>query len=135
MTDRVPYPGVPLWMGERSWTMPGEPPSEFVVWDTIDDEQPYRMAHNRDLMMNHGIVEQDYNFIDYWFGDPADPVTARYYLGAAEISVALSANGAPMSLADARMALPPAILLYLQKRFETIRVLVATGYEILWTAA
>lgn len=129
---KIPHPDVPQWLGERSWTAPGEPVSQFVVWDTEADQQPFKMAHNRDLMVDAGQIAQDYNFIDYWFGDPAAPVTARYYLGDDEISVDLPSGDRSLTLVEAKAAFPRDVLLYLQKRFGTIRVLVDTGYEVIW---
>lgn len=131
--SKVPHPDVPAWLGEGSWTAPGDPVSDYVTWDTVNDEQPFRMAHNRDLIVNGGQVEQDYNFIDYWFGDPDQPVRARHYLSDWDVSIILPQHGeAALPVEQAKAAVPPNVLLYLQKRFGAIRVLADSGYETIW---
>ena len=81
---RVPHPSTPCWIGSRSWTDRSEPLSDFVSYDTRADIQPYLITHNRDQFRRGSQLEQDYNFIDYWFGDPASPIRARYYLRSEE---------------------------------------------------
>lgn len=135
MTDNlVEHASIPGWFGERGWSAPGEPPSDFVAWGTEDEEQPYKMAHNRDLMMSGDQVEQDYNFIDYWFGDPALPVLARHYLDDRHVSVELPIEeGQSLSINEAKEAFPNQVLSYLQRRFDSIEVLVDTGYQTIWS--
>ena len=93
MTDntdyKVAHPWIPGWVGERSWTPPGDEPSDFISFDTRNEAQPYKIAHNRDMMFSGSRLEQDYNFIDYFFGDPGEPIRARYYLLDDEVSVAM----------------------------------------------
>ena len=126
--DRVECPLVPGWWAERSWTEPGQTPSDFIVWTTDDDVEPYRMAHNRDLMMDGGELVQDYDFIDYWFGDPVAPITARHYLGSHEVSVVLPDRR------SAQATVPPPVLRYLQRRFAEVKLLTTAGYVTVWAA-
>jgi hypothetical protein len=131
---RVSHPGVPCWTGLRTWTSPGEAQSDIVTYDTADDIQPYLITHNRDQFRRGPDLEQDYNFIDYWFGDPASPIRARYYLRNEEsVGVILPGDaGQRLSLAEVRERFPADVLCYLQRRFEKIEVLVTDGYRELW---
>jgi hypothetical protein len=125
---RVPHPGVPCWQG---WT--GPTASGAVVYDTRDDIQPFRVAHDRDQIRRGANVEQDYNYVVYWFGDPSSPIQARYYLRNDEgVGVILPGDSARLSLAQARERFPADVLCYLQRRFDRIEVLVADGYRELW---
>jgi hypothetical protein len=130
----VTHPGVPCWSGDRSWTAPGEAQSEIVVYDTGDDIEPYLITHNRDQIRRGAGLEQDYNFIDYWFGDPGNPIRARYYLRRDEsVAVDLPGDAATrLSLEEIRARFPADVLCYLQSRFDRIEVHVADGYQELW---
>jgi hypothetical protein len=130
----VPHPSAPCWTGERSWTAPGSAPSDTIVYDARDVAQPYLITHNRDQIRRGRGLEQDYNFIDYWFGDPGSPIRARYYLRSDEsVSVNLPGDAATrLSLAEIRARFPADVLCYLQRRFDRIEVLVADGYQELW---
>ena len=130
--EKVQHPWISCWTGERGWTPDGEPQSEFISFDTDNDAEPFRIAHNRDMMFNHGGLEQDYNFIDYFFGDADDPIHARYYLKDDHVSVDLPKAGRVQTLNDAQSAFPTDALAYLQKRFLRIDVLVAEGYTEFW---
>ncbi|MBX3563339.1 MAG: hypothetical protein KF730_02065 [Sphingomonas sp.] len=96
---------------------------------------PYLITHNRDLLFKGDQVEQDYNFIDYWFGEPARPIHARHYLRDERVTVDLpTPEGVSMSLDQLRAAFPPEILCYLQKRFDQIEVRTDDGYVELWSS-
>ncbi|MFS2109590.1 hypothetical protein ACCC88_07880 [Sphingomonas sp. Sphisp140] len=129
------HPYVPGWQGERGWTAPGEQPSGFLSFEAGDLGAPFRIEHGRDMMYDHGELQQDYNFIDYLFGDPAEPVHARHYLGDRHVSVDLPSLRTDATLAQARAVFPDDILRYLQRRFDTVEVLTGEGYRELWTAA
>lgn len=131
----VPHPDIPCWTGQRTWTQPGERPSSTVVFDTRDEQPPYLITHNRDQLREGDAVVQNYNFIDYWFGEPAAPIRARFYLderGKVGVIFPGSADG-PLSLAQARERMPANVLCYLQRRFDRIEVLATEGYELLWS--
>lgn len=132
-SNLVRHPQISCWMGNRSWTAEGEPLSEFVVYDTDNENLPFRIQHNRDQIRDGDELTQDYNFIDYFFGDPSDPTHARHYLLDDHVSVDLPTASKVIALQDARKAFPPDILCYLQKRFPKIKVLVAEGYKELWS--
>lgn len=119
-------------MGKRSWAPPEEVRSELVVYDTKDDEQPISIRHDRDEIWDGGDIVQSYSFIDYLFGDSANPIPARYYLGDQEVMVDIPSDR-PLSLDQARAAFPPEVLCYLQKRYERIDVLVEDGYQSVWS--
>lgn len=133
--NKVDHPFVPGWQGDRSWTAPGEPPSAFVTFEAGDLGAPFRIAHGRDMMFDHGELVQDYNFLDYFFGDPAAPVRARHYLGERSVAVYLPGLPEDANLAQARAAFPEDALRYLRRRFHAIEVLTGEGYCELWTAA
>ena len=130
----VAHPSVPCWGGDRSWTAPGEAQSDTVIYDTDDDIEPYLITHNRDQIRRGAGLEQDYNFIDYWFGDPANPIRARYYLrGDESVGIILPGGaGERLALDEIRRRFPADVLCYLQRRFDRIEVLVADGYRELW---
>ncbi|MCH7861889.1 hypothetical protein ACQKOH_21645 [Sphingomonas sp. NPDC092331] len=133
--SKVDHPFVPGWQGMAGWTAPGEPPSPFLSFEAGDLGAPFRITHGRDMMFDHGELVQDYNFLDYFFGDPAAPVRARHYLG--ERSVAAYLPGLPedANLAQARAAFPEDVLRYLQRRFNAVEVLTGEGYCELWASA
>lgn len=113
----------------------GTSQSGFVSWDTRIGERPYLITHDRDQFRDNGQLAQDYNFINYWFGDPAAPIHARHYLGSNEVSVILpGAGGRGLSLDEAKAAIPAGVLCYLQTRFAKIDVLTTSGYETVWGA-
>lgn len=128
----VQHPWISCWIGERGWTPDGEPQSEFIFFNTENGVEPFRIAHNRDVIFNHGELEQDYNFIDYFFGDTDDPIHARHYLKDDHVLVDLPKVSRVNALKDAQGAFPRDVLAYLQKRFARIDVLVAEGYEEFW---
>ncbi len=131
----VPHPSIPCWSGARSWTEPGRPLSNFTTFDTRSDTQPYLITHNRDHIRRGTEVEQDYNFIDYWFGDPANPVRARYYLRNDEsVAVHLPSDASSrFTLEEVRARFPAGVLCYLQRRFSRVDVLLEGGYRELWS--
>ena len=91
------------------------------------------ITHDRDQFRDDGQLEQDYNLINYWFGDPAAPIQARHYLGSYEVSVILpGAAESGVSLDEAKAAMPDGVLCYLQTRFAKVDVLTASGYEAVW---
>ena len=90
-----------------------------------------RIVHGRDLIVEGGRLEQDYNFIDYFFGVEVDGVEihARHYLDEAG-SVTICARCD--RVADESWF--PPILAYLQYRFEKIEILGPLGCEVRWQA-
>jgi hypothetical protein len=90
------------------------------------------MSHHRDHFIDGDELVQDYNFIDYEFGDPARPLRARHYLNEDSVFVDLPGER-PATLALAQAAFPPDLLCYFQKRFPVIEVLVADGYKEIWS--
>lgn len=77
------------------------------------------ITHDRDLITNEaGEVEQDYNFLDYDFGDGW---VARLYLDE-PMAVGLRRTGSP----------PEPMLRYLRERFDVIRQLGCNGYRPIW---
>ncbi|ATY33759.1 hypothetical protein [Sphingomonas psychrotolerans] len=126
------HPFVPEWKGERSWSAPGELPSTFVVFEAGDLGAPFRIEHGRDMMFNDGELEQDYNFIDYFFGDPDAPIRARHYLHDEHVSVVLPSLPSNVTLAQVGAFFPSDTLQYLQRRFASVQVLTAEGYSELW---
>jgi hypothetical protein len=134
--DQVPHSEINCWTGERVWTSPEDVSSNSVSWRTGDVEQPYSITHNRDLIVDVSGVVQDYNYISYWFGDPDDPIQARYYLGEREVNVIVPMPDVERpTLNDAQNSLPAEVLCYLQRRFEQVDVLVDSGYVELWSRA
>jgi hypothetical protein len=129
----VPHPWWPWWQGQRSWTPEGEPPSDFMMFDTEGDEKPIAIEHNRDMMFSGGQLEQDYNFLDYRFAGGEGGISARAYLyGLSEVSLELG-GAAPQTAQEALALVPEPVLRYLQKRYGTIKVLTRRGHETLWT--
>lgn len=84
------------------------------------------------MMFKGGALEQDYNFVDYLFGDPGNPTHARYYLADDHVSVDLPNLPANATIEQAREAFPVGVLQYLQRRFNTVHVLTRDGYRELW---
>lgn len=127
----VANPDVPCWLGEPTY---GEAAEGFVSWDTKGDFGPYLITHDRDQFRQGGALEEDYNFIVYWFGNPATPIQARHYLKSDEVSIILlAARGGEIDLAKAKEAIPSEVMCYLQKRFSKIDVLTSNGYEEVWS--
>ena len=94
-------------------------------FEATDHHLPFKIEHGRDMIyLGRDAPEQDYNFIDYYFGDAAKPVTARHYLGpyraSLEVYVDLSEYGDPQNAEAAQRAMPAGMLAYLQKRFDEI---------------
>ena len=130
----IAHPEVPCWSGERSWTAPGEPISDTVSYDTRGDARPFLITHKRDQLRDGQEVVQDYNFIDYWFGDPASPLHARHYLRDDGVFVTLPHEaGEKLTLDEVRARFPSDVLCYLQKRFDRIEVLLQDGYQEIWS--
>jgi hypothetical protein len=129
VNDLVPHPWVSGWLGERAWSSPEETPSSFVSFNTDADPTPFKITHNRDMMFDGDQLQQDYNFIDYWFGDPAAPYRARHYLGDDEVSIFLTEkDGIPITVEAALTLLPNDVLDYCRRRFGVVKVLTQDGY-------
>jgi hypothetical protein len=129
------HPKIPGWIGERGWSAEGEPPSTLVSFVTEADLEPFKITHNRDILYLEGRLQQDYNFIDYYFGVEGDPLTARYYLGDEDVKITPSpTNDIPGNIDVASALIDPAVLSYFQKRFRQISVMTSEGYEPLWSA-
>ncbi len=124
---RAPHPEVARWTSEPISNQPS-----MVLDRTGDEEQPFRMAHNRDQLRNNGCLVQDYNFIDYWFGSADAPIMARHHLYADEVRVSLPPSRRPPTLVQAGAALSPKILCYLQKRSRGVQLLTKDGYRTIW---
>ncbi len=104
----IPHPDVPEWLSGPTSSDDGQ----YAVWDTDNDVGPFKIVHNRDFMMNGDQVDQDYNFIDYLFGDPSNPILARMYLDSPrEISV---------SREGGLDEIPESVMVYLKKRFHEV---------------
>ncbi|MEO1731253.1 MAG: hypothetical protein AAFR64_11005 [Pseudomonadota bacterium] len=116
----LPHPHVPEWLSEPTWLEDGQ----FAVWTTVDDTGPFQIVHNRDFMMNGEQVEQDYNFIDYLFGETKEPIVARMYLD--------ETDAVTVSTAGKSDSIPDGVLLYLKKRFREVHVLGEHGSVKVW---
>jgi hypothetical protein len=133
---QVVHPEVSCWTGLRTWTAANEVPSQTVVYDTAQDVEPFLITHKRDQIRDKDGLVQDYNFIDYWFGQPASPIHARHYLGDNHVYVDVPvAEGERLSIETVQAYFPSDVLCYLQKRFDRIEVLVDGGYRELWSKA
>jgi hypothetical protein len=127
------HPKIPGWFGQRGWSPDGEPPTTLISFSTDGDAEPFKITHGRDMIYDGAALQQDYNFIDYYFGDEADPITARHYLRDPEAMIDLPQSaGNASSVDEARTLIDPAILAYFQRRFRQISVMTAEGYEPLW---
>jgi hypothetical protein len=82
------------------------------IFTSDDPEIAVTISHDRDMLMFGGKVEQDYRFITYAFPDPAGTVEACMYLDN-ERSVTITMPLYPKPI-------PPPILRYFQRRFQTI---------------
>jgi hypothetical protein len=134
MTGQVLHPYIPDWKGERGWNAPGEPLSTLISFVTDDEDLPYKITHNRDIIYHEGKLEQNYNFIDYYFGDASDPLRARAYMDENEAKIILpETTTIPETLSAARAQVDIAVLQYLQKRYRQISIMTAQGYEYLWS--
>jgi hypothetical protein len=125
----VPHPFIPDWSGERSWTAPGEPLSDFITFQTDGDIEPFRISHDRDMMFDGGALVQDYNFIDYFFGDPKHPICGRHYIGDSHVSISF-AGSVPLEATPQSAAshVPHEVLRYFRRRFPSVSILTAEGY-------
>ena len=88
-----------------------------------------RIVHGRDLIVEGGRLEQDYNFIDYFFGVEIDDqkLYARHYLDEpGQVTIRARFE----QVAD-KPWFPP-ILAYLQYRFDKIDVPGPGGSETRW---
>lgn len=130
--SRVPHPTVPGWLGEAASVMRTDP--QFVTWTATDAGAPTAISHARELMREADDWVQDYNYLVYRFGDGADAVVARHYLGD-DRRVSVFLPGPPAPFEQACAALPPAVLGWLQQRFATVQVLTNEGYRAVWTDA
>ena len=131
----VPHPDIPCWTGERSWTGPGEPVSEFVSYDTDAEPLAVTIEHRRDHFRERGGVRENYNFLDYRF--PSRPgVRARAYLPFGEaVLVSVDDLRTITSLAALRRVAGDEVVCYLQKRFERIETPSGNrGYQPVWQA-
>lgn len=134
VSQHVAHPHIACWNGERIWTPLGQALSTMISFDTQEETGPYLITHNRDQIRTGDELTQDYNFLDYWFGEPAFPIRVRYYFRNDEgVQIILPGSiQTPLSLAEARERMPSDVMCYLQRRFDRIEVLVAEGYELLW---
>jgi hypothetical protein len=129
MIDGVRHPFIPNWEGQRGWTAPGEQPSTFFSFQTEAGIEPFRITHNRDMMFEGDGLMQDYNFIDYLFGDPEHPVRGRHYLGDDGVCIFLPDTvEIPATTKAALTLLPQDILHYFQRRFGRVSIMTNEGY-------
>jgi len=130
----VQHPEVPCWTAVRTWTAPGERPSDFVIFRTESEAVAVTIVHNRDHFRDRGAVVQNYNFLDYRFSSrPA--LRVRVYLDNPSTVFVDSPGSRIRGLADLRAAAGDEIVCYLQKRFESIEVLSDDhGYRPAWRA-
>lgn len=133
-TDQsIDHPEVPCWKGHREWTEPGKPVSQNHYFDTKDDVEPFEISHDRDTFYEGTELQQDYNFINYLFGDESDPLYARHYLNSREVSIILPESaGIFESSIEAQKSISPSVLCYLKKRFSKGSVLLEDGYMNIW---
>ena len=70
----VAHPWIPCWTGEGT---------SLTVFSTDEDEQPVRITHNHDLILEGSQISQSYNFLDYQFENEgrafAHVVSVFYY--------------------------------------------------------
>lgn len=109
------------------------PASGFAVCEAVVEGGPFSITHSREVLVEEGLLQQDYNYLTYHFGNPATPTVARHYLGDREVSV-IPASGAAATLDQARDLLPREVVVWLRQRFAIGRVLTHEGYEKLWQA-
>lgn len=131
----IPHPDIPCWAGERTWTAPGEPASDSVVYDTDAESLAVTIEHSRDHFRERGAVQENYNFLDYRFPSRPD-VRARVYLPFWEaVLVSVEGERTITSLAALRRAVGDEVICYLQKRFERIETPSGnSGYQPVWEA-
>ena len=132
---RIPHPQVPCWIGERTWTAPGERPSAVVAFSTRDDAEPaVTIEHHRDEFRQGAAVAESYNFFEYRF--PSRPaVQARVYRWSNETVQVDVGNATIVTLSALRAAAGDDIVCYLQKRFDVIETFAADrGYQPVWRA-
>lgn len=89
-----------------------------------DGEATPTIVHGRDLVVEDGVWEQDYNFLDYDFA-PA-PFTARAYLD--EPGTVILHGAADLPFAD----VPAPVRHYLQYRYDQIDRLAGHGRAQWW---
>ena len=114
------HPWIPCWTGEGAGT---------TVFSTDEDEQPVRIVHNRDSIVQGNEVVQDYNFLDYEFENVGRRLVARTYLfDPLVVYVRTGGETQPQDAAVARPMISDQVLCYLQKRFGEIQVMTTEGY-------
>jgi hypothetical protein len=117
---RVAHPDIPCWTGERTWSAPGEPPSDVTVFEAGRDPPGVTIEHKRDHIRRGANLEQDYNFLDYRFA-ALPQLRARVYLDEpGRVQVSFEDGRRVRSLAALRRHAGHGAVCYLQKRFRVI---------------
>lgn len=92
-----------------------------------DEARPF-ITHARDLVVEDGVWEQDYHFLDYDFSP--SPWRARAYFDEdARVIVWHEDEAMPAPGLD---DLPGAVRVYLQYRFDRIEVVVGSARQAIW---
>lgn len=101
---------------DKVWTIP------------IEDEHEAKplVTHSRELVVEDGVWEQDYHFLDYDFAPL--PFKARAYLDEDSTVIVNGDEGQSVSLAD----LPRPVLSYLQFRYDQVDGTIGYSRQTLW---
>ena len=94
--------------------------------EMVEDGAPARIEHVHEEYGPPGAVEEVYDYLIYAFDTPAGEMTARAYSDEMH-TVSIMTEG-PGGLPP---EVPPAVEAWLRRRFACVRVLGATGYEVL----
>ena len=104
--------------------------AHLVVDDPI---VPVSITHDVDVIVDGGVLEQHYNFIDYLFERDGVFSKARVYLD--EESTAIVYDAYADSSMDVRVDAPELladIAAYLKRRYNRIELLGSEGRKLLW---
>lgn len=106
--------------------------AEFRI-DQEDPILPVRITHNCEQIWDGDSLEQDYNYLVYWFETEQHQYSARSYLHEMH-TVAVygpferdSANPAPLE----NVEIDQRVLAYLRRRYAEITRLRPTGYVLI----
>ncbi|MDP3174760.1 MAG: hypothetical protein Q8M88_10035 [Phenylobacterium sp.] len=110
--------------------------ADVRIEDTI---QPTSIEHPCEEVFDRGVLQQRYNYLDYWFNIEGVRLRARAYLddpGRVAIYPPHTHADGPMHTIEAP-AFREAVLAYLKRRYSTIDELSleADGYRTIWRRA